>query len=138
MQTKANKRTFASLGLCLLTAILSVIILFSTAHFLGACGSGEQKLGEAVAYIIYGLFIATACFFICRHNPKSLWYGPILCNAMGIISAIVEPTFWITPLWMFICGGWVLSVIGAISGAKRGRQSHASAESLETSPDTHP
>jgi hypothetical protein len=41
---------------------------------------------------------------------------------MGIIAAIVEPNFWISALWMVICGGWVLSLIGAISGALMGRR----------------
>ena len=54
---------------------------------------------------------------------KSIWYVPILCNASGIISAIVEPNFWTTSLWIVICGGWVLSLIGAISGAMVGKHS---------------
>jgi len=129
MQPKTIKRTLASLGLCLLTAILSLIILFTVAHFLAwagsvlGIGSEYEPYGEAFAYIVYGVFITAACFHICKRNPASLWYGPILCNAMGISSAIVEPTFWVTSLWMFICGGWVLSIIAAISGTKRGRQS---------------
>jgi len=42
---------------------------------------------------------------------------------MGIISAIVEPNFWITSLWIAICGGWVLSLIGAIRGSMVGKHS---------------
>jgi uncharacterized membrane protein YeaQ/YmgE (transglycosylase-associated protein family) len=42
---------------------------------------------------------------------------------VGIIAAIVEPTFWITSLWIFNCGGWVLSFIAAFIGARAGKRS---------------
>jgi uncharacterized membrane protein YvlD (DUF360 family) len=41
---------------------------------------------------------------------------------IGIISAIIEPNFWISSLWMFICGGWVLSIIASIIGYYIGRK----------------
>ena len=124
MKTKKQKFLFRipSWGLSIFTAILSLIILFSLAHLLGSIPNINENFSEGIAYIIYDIFIAIACFFICRHNPKSIWYVPILCNIMGIISAIVEPNFWITSLWIFICGGWILSLIGAISGAMAGRK----------------
>ncbi len=124
MKTKKQKFLFRipSWGLSIFTAILSLIILFSLAHLLSLIPNIDENFSEGIAYIIYDIFIAIACFFICRHNPKSIWYVPILCNIMGIISAIVEPNFWITSLWIFICGGWILSLIGAISGAMVGRK----------------
>ena len=112
-----------SWGLALITALLSLSFLLFFASFLGSISQLDENIGEGIAYISYDIIIAIACFFICRDNPKSIWYVPILCNTMGIISAIVEPNFWITPLWIVICGGWVLSITGAIIGAKVGKRS---------------
>ncbi len=123
MKTKEQKSLFGipSWGLSLLTALFSMIILFFLASLLHYRMRIPENISDGIASIIYDIIIVIACFFICRHNPKSIWYVPILCNTMGIISAIVEPNFWITPmLWIFICGGWVLSLIGAISGAMVG------------------
>ncbi len=107
----------------LFTAILSFFILFLLADLLSFIPIIDEDFSTGIAYIIHDILIAAACFFICRHNPKSIWYAPILCNSMGIIVAIVEPHFWITSLWIYICGGWVLSLIAAISGAKVGKRS---------------
>jgi len=61
-----------------------------------------------------------------RQNPKSIWYVPILCNIIGIISAIVEPTFWKGSLWIVICSGWALSIITSIIGALIGKKINVS------------
>ena len=124
METKSIKSFLSrapSWFLALITAFLSIVVLLFLANIL----SDVIKLGdtgESIAYISYGILIAIACYFICRRNPKSFWYVPILCNIFGIISAVVEPNFWITSLWLVICGGWALSLIGAISGAIAGRR----------------
>jgi hypothetical protein len=125
MKTKEQKSLFGipSWGLSLLTALLSTILLFLVADLLGSILKINENMSEGIAYISYDIIIALACFFICRQNPKSIWYVPILCNITGIISAIIEPNFWITSLWIFTCGGWVLSLIGAISGAMVGQRS---------------
>ena len=78
--------------------------------------------GELIAYIGYDIIIVVACYFICKENPKSIWYVPVIANAMGIVTAIVEPNFWITPLWMLFSSGWVLSLMAAIYGAFLGRR----------------
>lgn len=106
-----------SWGLSLIVAFLSLIFLIFLASLLGSILKNNENLGIGIAYIVYGILIATACFLICRNNPKSIWYVPILCNTSGIISALVEPNFWITSLWIVICGGWILSLIGAIGGS---------------------
>ena len=125
MKTKEKKFLFGlpSWGLSLLTALLALIFLL----FLGSIGGSvlqiDENIGEGIAYILYVIIIVIACFFICKNNPKSIWYVPILCNIFGIISALIEPSFWITSLWIYICGGWVFSLIGAVSGAKVGKRS---------------
>jgi hypothetical protein len=127
MKKKEQKYLFGipSWGLSLLTALLSGIALFILAALLGSNLKIDENISEGIAYISYDILIALACFFICRHDPKSIWYVPILSNTIGIIAAIVEPNFWITFLWIVICSGWVLSLIGAISGAIVGKRSIA-------------
>jgi len=124
METKVKKSSLFGIqpwALSLLTAFLGMLLLFLLAGLLADVAKLGDN-GELIAYICYDIVIAISCFFICRKSPKSLWYVPILSNTVGIISAIVEPNFWITPLWILICSGWLLSVIGAIIGAVLGRQ----------------
>ena len=125
METNEKKSFLSripSWGLSLLTAFLSLILLFILAALLDSILKINENMSEWIAYIIYDIIIALACFFICRQNPKSIWYVPLLCNTMGIWAAIVEPNFWISFLWIVICGGWVLSLIGAISGTMVGQR----------------
>jgi hypothetical protein len=90
---------------------------------LGSILKIDKDISEAIAYVLFAIIIAAACYFICRHHPKSIWYVPIIVNIPGVISAIIEPNFWKTDLWILICGGWVVSVIAAIIGAKLGQAS---------------
>lgn len=124
MTTKEQKSLFGlpTWGLSLLTSFSALIFLILLSSLLVSILNNED-VGGWIAYITYDILIAAACFFICRQNPKSIWYVPILCNMTGIISAIVEPNFWMTSLWMVMCGGWVLSLIAAISGAIVGKNS---------------
>jgi len=124
MATKEKKLIgLPSWGLALLTAFLSLIFLFFLSALLGSLLPIDKNISEGIAYIVFNILIAAACFFFCKQNPKSVWYVPIICNAVGIISAIVEPNFWITDLWIFICSGWLLSIIAAIVGSVIGHRS---------------
>ncbi len=113
-----------SWGLALLTAFVSIILLILIASLLGPILPIDKNLSEDIGYIIYGIIVAIACFFICKHNPKSVWYVPIIANIFGIFAAIVEPNFWITYLWILICGGWVLSIIASILGRVVGQRGY--------------
>ena len=75
-----------------------------------------------ISNILNDILIAAGCFFLVRRNPKSIWYVPLMFNALLIISSIVEPNFWKTLMWISICGGWVLSIIASIIGARVGRR----------------
>ena len=124
METKEKKLLgLPSWGLALLAGFLSFILLFFLAALLGSILPINKDISEGIAYVLLGIVIATACYFICKHNPKSVWYVPIIANIFGILAAIVEPSFWITDLWILICGGWVLSIIAALIGAKLGQGS---------------
>lgn len=87
-------------------------------------GLGESGLisNTTVLYLIFGISIAIACFFICRQDPKSFWYVPVICNLMGILPAFVEKHFWISSMWWLTAIGWGLSIIGAVAGAIAGKK----------------
>lgn len=113
----AGKKSFltgiSSLALSVITAFLSFFLLFLIAY----------PFGEVIGYISYDIMIVIACFLICKMNPSSIWYVPIICNIVGVIAAFGEENFyWISTLWIIICGGWVLSLIVSIIRALAGKR----------------
>jgi hypothetical protein len=104
----------------LLTFVGTLILLFVIGEGIGG------ELGGTLAYVLYDLIIAVCCFFIVRQNPGSIWYVPVICNLLGIISAILEPNFWISSMWIYVCTGWVLSLTASITGARIGRRTSIS------------
>jgi len=102
----------------ILWVILSTLILFGLGEGVGNIFKINEDIAGAIPYIIFDVLIAVGCFYIVKWNPRSIWYIPLICNAVGIIAAIIEPTFWKTSLWMLICGGWVLSLVASITGAR--------------------
>ena len=113
-----------SWGLALLTVVLAFVVLMIVGDIIAAIFkiSDENVVAELIFYMLYNLIIAAGCFFICRQDYKSIWYVPVLCNVVGIISAIVESTFWKSSLWMVICGGWILSLAAALLGSYLGKK----------------
>lgn len=127
---KTNLWGVPSWGLALLTMFLAFLVLMVVGDILTAIFKITESDGFALTlYILYNLIIAGGCFYICRHNPKSIWYVPVLCNIIGIISSIAEPTFWSGSLWMVICSGWALSVIASLIGASIGKRTNISDKS---------
>ncbi|MFC1731079.1 hypothetical protein ACFL6I_12165 [candidate division KSB1 bacterium] len=125
MGKKTKKSYLAGIpawALSLITLIVSFFLLFILASLLGSLKIISDNSGELIAYIIYDILIALACFTICRTHPKSVWYTPVICSLLCIISAFVEPTFWVSPLGILLGSGFVLSVMGAIIGASMGRR----------------
>ena len=122
MKHKNQKHLFGipSWLLAGLTSIIAVIVLIVFAGLLGSISGLDKDVSEGISYLIYGIIITIACFYICRNDPNSIWYVPIIANISGIISAIVEPNFWVTSIWIYISIGWVLSIIGAIIGSLNG------------------
>lgn len=111
-----------SWALALLSAIVFSVLLIVIASLLSSIIPIGENVGEGIAYILYGVAIAAACYFICKHNPRSFWYVPIIANISGILSAIVESSFWVTDLWIFMAIGWVLSLIASIIGRVVGQR----------------
>jgi len=128
IEPKGNKSFLASFpsGVsALLSLIVFTFVLFVIADLLNSFDPSS-----AITYALFGLLSATACFFIIKQNPKSIWYVPLIINAFLIFSAIVEENFWRPPpdnlpgipMWIPICGGWVLSIIASLIGAWMGRR----------------
>jgi uncharacterized membrane protein YecN with MAPEG domain len=116
MKTNGKKSFLAGIpswALSLITVVFSFFLLFLLAY----------PFGEVIGYISYDIVIVIACFFICKMNPNSIWYVPFICNIVGIMAAFGEENFyWISTLWIVICGGWVLSLIVSIIGARIGKR----------------
>ncbi len=118
-----NLAGIPSWALALLTLFGATILMFGIAEGLGPYIKIKGDIGDAIPYILYGIVVAVCCYFIVKKNPSSIWYVPIICNLIGIIAAIVEPSFWIsTSMWIPLCGGLVLSIITSIVGARKGRR----------------
>jgi len=121
MEPKTKKSFLSNIPswmLSVLTVFGATIVLFCLGEGVGQFIRINEGIGGVLAYIIFDIMIALGCFYIVKWNPKSIWYVPLICNVVGIIAAIVEPTFWKTSLWMLICGGWVVSIIASFIGAR--------------------
>lgn len=140
MEKKVKKSRIARVpawalsALILVATLLFVIILDSQGMKRELSGQdrvyiGPLKLREIIDFIIFLIIIPIAIFFICRKYPKSVWYTPVIGNAVGfgmvctvIIDSIFDPGNQITLsdwiMWGCSCG---LSVAGAIIGARIGR-----------------
>ena len=115
MDKKQTSRSWApSIAFSLLTAFIAFVVLFALAY--GLAEVVNEDAAELIAYISHIVIIIIGCFFICRKFSFSIWYAPVICNVSGIISAIVEPNFWISSLWVIFCSCWVLSLITSFIG----------------------
>ncbi len=125
MKNKVNRSFLYDLpswAQSILWVLASGIILFGLGEGVGNIFKINEDIAGAISYIIFDVLIAMGCFYIIKLNPKSIWYVPIISNIVGIIAAFKEPNFWITPLWILICSGWVLSVIASLLGARAGKR----------------
>jgi hypothetical protein len=115
--------------------ILSLLAVFLIAIILGIMNSSSLSKSnwwsDDYSYITYGVLIASACFFICWNNPKSVWYTPLICNSWTPLIAIFDEGFWNTSLGIICISGFCLSIIAAIAGAKAGRKTAMKNEASE-------
>lgn len=75
-----------------------------------------------VTLIIYFLIITVSCFLTVKHNPKSIWYVPFICNILTIIIAIGTLKYsWAAGLIRLLVGGFILSIIASIFGVLFGK-----------------
>jgi len=127
MGEKAKKSGLAripAVGLSLLTFFASMFLAF----LLDRISSTEMSAfstTEIIPMIFYVTVIVGASFFICRAHPRSVWYTPFICNALGIFvgvfGALEDPSFRTnSSFWIVLGGCLLLSIIGAIIGARIG------------------
>jgi hypothetical protein len=109
-------------ALSLITFIVTTVLLFILAALLDSLEIFNNNFSEVLACIFYGTVIAIASYIICRIHPKSFWYTPVICNASCIIAAVAEPSFWTSELGIVLGGSFVISIAGAIIGARTGRR----------------
>jgi len=105
-------------------SLITLLILFILLIFLEDPKNTGLSTIQIIGYIFSAILIIGACFIICMTHPKSVWYTPVICNAVSIMAIIVYVFTDLSPLSEFLSWGsiFVLSVIGAIVGAKIGQR----------------
>jgi hypothetical protein len=120
METKP-KRSFLETVPSALSAFIVFIVAGIVFFTTDSIWTPRTETG-LISHSINDVIIAVGCFVIVRQNPKSVWYVPVICNALLIISSIGEPNFWKSVMIFPICGGWILSVIVSVIAAKTGNR----------------
>jgi len=111
-----------ALGWSLLAIIISMVFLALLHDDTGNNPRSTLFLfGVSFAFVI---ILTIACFAICKSYPKSVWYTPVLCNAMVVSSILFGIPMWTWSLmvWIMLGIGVLLSVTGAVVGAVMGRR----------------
>lgn len=111
-------------------SLMILFILIALMIILNDPKSTDLSTIQIIGWIFYLVFVTIACFFICRTHPKSVWYTPLICNTVGIIGLIANLTLTIaltnydtaSSEWIILVSSFVLSVTGAIVGARIGRR----------------
>ena len=120
---KPNLWGIPSWGLALLTYFLAYALPYVVYGIISEVFKIPEWNGNEFLFTsISVLIIVVCCFFICKNDPRSILYVPLLCNIFSIIVAIIMPTFWKGSLWIVICSGWVLSIFASILGARIGKR----------------
>jgi hypothetical protein len=132
MEKKAKKPRFSGVPAWVLSLII-LIILVALLIMLNDPKSSSLSTVQFLGYMFYVILVTVACFFICKAHPNSVWYTLVICNAMGIIALIGNLSFTIVQViagrdpgiesadW-FLIASILLSVVGAIVGARMGRR----------------
>lgn len=124
MKTNDLKRFWAaelkSLIAALFIAIIATSFQILASGIFGLLIPVGAKVSQIIAYLVYILVISPACYFLCFKNPSSIWFVPFICNVTGIVSAIVEPGFWTSSIWIIVVFGWAVSLSASIWGHDAG------------------
>ena len=133
MEEKVRKSLLAripSWALSLLTLVVLVVLLI----LINDPKSTSLSTIQISGWIFYIILVTVACFFICKAHPKSVWYTPVICNAVGILGLFANIFLTIaftiagkdygttSAEWIIIVSSVVLSVIATIVGAKIGQR----------------
>ena len=122
---KEKKSINASIPSFVLAIICLVIFTLVTAIV-------DEFIDGTFAMALFGLLSATACYLIIKQYPKSVWYVPLIINAIFIIAAFFEPNFWKRPpdfngipMWLPVFCAWILTIIASIIGVWQGNKKAA-------------
>ena len=127
MEKKVKKSRLAGVpawALSLMT-FFSSIGIFELFELLPSIPDSQNgfDLELIIVVLVYAVFLTTACFFICKTYPRSVWYTPFICN--GFILFILISSGFSNPEWpvmILLSACIVLSVIGTFVGAKIGQR----------------
>lgn len=112
-----------------LMTFFATLVPLSIIHDYELPGPPPNTIQIITDFTTFCILVPMTCFFICKKYPKSVWYTPVICNAVGFImgyTLIIEPLFdpndWISLSDMIIWGcNFIFSITGAIIGARIGR-----------------
>jgi hypothetical protein len=115
METRQKKTIFVNAPSWLLDVLIliiaGIVLVITDSIWTPHSGTGLKS------YIINDIIIAGGCFFIVKSNPKSVWYVPLICNALLIVPSFVEPNFWNN--WkVLICASVAFSIVVSIIAAQ--------------------
>ncbi|TBW29996.1 hypothetical protein [Gramella sp. KN1008] len=132
MKTLKNIFVFSKyppLILGIITAAISLLLPFIFAGILYLAGlllgGHNEELGNFIAYLCTGILVAVMCFFICKAHPKSIWYTPVVCNAITLLAGIGNYFEGNPNILMPFAVGWVFSVIASVRGRNIGMRRKA-------------
>jgi len=130
MEKEVKKTGLARIPAWVLSLLTLFVLIILLVILEDPKNDGYYSTIQIIGYAFCAIMITAACFFICRAHPGSFWYTIVICNAVTILGlianiglTIVVPdystAFSETILWVSI---GVLSIIGAIVGARIGRR----------------
>lgn len=107
---------FKSLFWALVVALIATCTLFFSSAVWRLIIPEAIRISGAIAYLTYDFVIALGCYVLCLKNPYSIWFVFVICNASGIVSALTEPGFWVTSMWILTILGWMISLATSLWG----------------------
>ena len=124
MGKKAKKSCLAGIPAWAWSLMILFVLIILLVILEDPKNDGYYSTIQIIGYAFCAILITAACFFICRKYPKSVWSTSAICNAVSILGIIMYIfTDWAplseTIVWV---GIYVLSVIGAIVGARIGQR----------------
>jgi hypothetical protein len=78
--------------------------------------------GENKTCLVWGISTAICCFFMVLNFRISIWYAPIIINALFLFEPIMVMNFWSTYVWIPYFIGLILNVYACILALRISRK----------------
>ena len=127
-ENKLSKAALQSLGWTL-AVVIAEVITYIVFVFKGIVE--PALMSGSLGFFIVSVINAICCFFIVKDNPLSIVFTPLIINALVLMMAFFNATFWFDPWWVPVASGWVLCIMASIIGMlirKRISNSHIQLE----------